>query len=61
MKTSCNGVSKNVGDCLINGRSFKENGLETRQPCRVECHLMTVSQGRDNVPEGSRLRKVVHN
>eukprot|EP00965_Chrysotila_dentata_P175671 5799437-Pleurochrysis_carterae.AAC.1 len=33
-------------DDSINGRSSRENGIGTRKPCRVECHLVTVSQGK---------------
>eukprot|EP00965_Chrysotila_dentata_P233165 6199428-Pleurochrysis_carterae.AAC.1 len=42
----------------LSWRSFRENGIETRQPCRVECHLVTVSRGRGNVTKGSCHRKV---
>eukprot|EP00965_Chrysotila_dentata_P150943 4988086-Pleurochrysis_carterae.AAC.1 len=35
-----------------------ENGIEPRQPCRVKCRLVTVSQGRGNDTEGTRLRKI---
>eukprot|EP00965_Chrysotila_dentata_P045697 1518082-Pleurochrysis_carterae.AAC.1 len=38
--------------------SSRENGIVIRQPCRVDCHLVTVSQGKGNVTEGSRLRKI---
>eukprot|EP00965_Chrysotila_dentata_P004239 137530-Pleurochrysis_carterae.AAC.1 len=36
---------------------FGKMGSKTGQPCRVKCHLVTVSQGRGDVTEGSRLRK----
>eukprot|EP00965_Chrysotila_dentata_P098889 3270589-Pleurochrysis_carterae.AAC.1 len=39
-------------------RSSRENGVVTWQPCRVEYHLVTVSQRRDNVTEGPRHRKI---
>eukprot|EP00965_Chrysotila_dentata_P236666 6201449-Pleurochrysis_carterae.AAC.2 len=37
--------------------SSREKKIETWQPCRVVFHLVTVSQGRGNVTEGSRHRK----
>eukprot|EP00965_Chrysotila_dentata_P016860 559246-Pleurochrysis_carterae.AAC.1 len=38
--------------------SSRETGIGTRQPCRVVYHLVPVSQGRGNVTEGLRHRKI---
>eukprot|EP00965_Chrysotila_dentata_P177442 5860343-Pleurochrysis_carterae.AAC.1 len=41
-------------------RLSRENGIQTLQPCRVDGHLVMVSQGRGNDTEGSRLRRIMH-